>query len=57
MRHDFASEQLLGKVKLSGATTFRASDALASDDICGEMSIINFTRATASSARNLLNDR
>jgi hypothetical protein len=57
MRYDVASEQLLSKVELSGATTFRASDALASDDICGEASIINFTRATASSAGNLLDDR
>jgi len=57
MRCDVVSEQLSSKVELSGATTFRASDALASDDICGEMSIINFTRATASTAGNLLDDR
>jgi hypothetical protein len=57
MRYDVTSEQLLSKVELSRATTFRAADALASDDICGEASIINFTRATASSAGNLLDDR
>ena len=57
MRCDVVSEQLPSKVELSGATTFRASDALASDDICGEASIINFARATASSAGNLLDDR
>jgi hypothetical protein len=57
MRYDVASEQLISKVELSGATTFRACDALASDNICGEASIINFTHATASSAGNLLDDR
>jgi hypothetical protein len=57
MRYDVAPEQLPSKVELSGATTFRTSDALASDDICGEASIINFARATASSAGNLLDDR
>jgi hypothetical protein len=51
------SEQLPSKVELSGTTTFRASDALASDYICGEASIIDFTHATASSAGNLLDDR
>jgi hypothetical protein len=57
MRYDVTPEQLPSKVELSGATTFRTSDALASDDICGEASIINFARATASSAGNLLDDR
>jgi hypothetical protein len=57
MRCDVVSEQLPSKVELSGATTFRASDALASNDICRETSVINLTRATASSAGNLLDDR
>jgi hypothetical protein len=57
MRCDVVSEQLPSKVELSGATTFGASDALASNDICREASIINFTRATASTAGNLLDDR
>jgi hypothetical protein len=57
MSYGIAPEQLLSKVELSGASTFRASDALASDDICGEASTINLTRATASSAGNLLDDR
>jgi hypothetical protein len=57
MRCDVVSEQLPGKVELSGATTFRASDALASNYICREASIINFTPATASAADNLLDDR
>jgi hypothetical protein len=48
---------LSSKVELSGATTFRASDALASDDICGDASIIDFTHATTSSAGDLLDDR
>jgi hypothetical protein len=50
------SEQLVSKVELSGTTAFRASDALASDDIYGEASIIDFTHTTASSAGNLLDD-
>jgi hypothetical protein len=57
MRCDVVSEQLPSQVELSGTTTFRASDALASNYICREASIINFTRATASSAGNLLDDR
>jgi hypothetical protein len=57
MRSDVVSEQLPSKVELSGATTFRASDALASNYIGREASIINFTRATASAAGNLLDDR
>ena len=57
MIYDAMAEQLLSKVELSGTTTFRASDALASDYICGEASIIDFTHATASSAGNLLDDR
>jgi hypothetical protein len=57
MRCDVVSEQLPSKVELSGATTFPASDALASNYICREASIINFTRATASAAGNVLDDR
>jgi hypothetical protein len=57
MKCDVVSDQLLSKVELSGAPTFRASDALASNYICREASIINFTRATASTAGNLLDDR
>jgi hypothetical protein len=57
MRCDVVPEQLLSKVELSGTTTFRASDAFASNYICRKASIINFTRATASSAGNLLDDR
>jgi hypothetical protein len=57
MRCDVVSEQLPSKVELSGATTFGASDALASNYICREASIVNFTRATASTAGNLLDDR
>jgi hypothetical protein len=44
-RCDVVSEQLPSKVELSGTTTFRASDALASNYICREASIIHFTRA------------
>jgi hypothetical protein len=57
MRCDVVSEQLLSKVELSDTTTFRASDPFASDDICGDASIIDFTHATASSAGDLLDDR
>jgi hypothetical protein len=56
MIYDAISEQLICKVELSGTTAFRASDAFASDDICGEASIIDFAHTTASSAGNVLDD-
>jgi hypothetical protein len=57
VRWDVVSEQLLSKVELSDTTTFRASNSLASDDICQDASIIDFTHAAASSAGDLLDDR